>query len=60
MNLYAKIGRFLEDESGPTAVEYAIMLVMIIVTLIVTIQSLGNATNSAFAGTTTSIESVTP
>ena len=39
--------RFLKDESGPTAVEYAVMLALIIVVCITAITALGtNASNT--------------
>ena len=43
------IRRFLVSEEGPTAVEYAVMLAMIIVVCIIAIRALGNATNSTFS-----------
>ena len=39
---------FLKDEEGATAVEYAVMLVLIIVVAIAVIQILGNKVNNAF------------
>jgi pilus assembly protein Flp/PilA len=39
---------FLRDESGPTAVEYAVMLALIIVVCIAAITTLGNNSNSTF------------
>lgn len=39
---------FLRREDGPTAVEYAVMLAMIIVVCISTIGSLGAAANATF------------
>jgi pilus assembly protein Flp/PilA len=51
------LAEFLKDESGPTAVEYAVMLALIIVVAIGAVITLGgnvNATfgkvNAAFAG----------
>jgi len=41
-----RIARFLEAEDGPTAVEYAIMLALIILVCFVAISSIGNETNS--------------
>jgi len=41
--------RFLADESGPTAVEYAVMLALIIVVCIAAITTLGNNANSTFS-----------
>jgi pilus assembly protein Flp/PilA len=39
---------FLAAEEGPTAVEYAIMLALIIMTCFVAISTVGNQTNSLF------------
>jgi pilus assembly protein Flp/PilA len=39
---------FLKDEDGPTAVEYAVMLALIIVVCIVAISVLGSNANSTF------------
>jgi pilus assembly protein Flp/PilA len=40
---------FLRDESGPTAVEYAVMLALIIVVCITAIQALGSNANNTFS-----------
>jgi pilus assembly protein Flp/PilA len=40
---------FLTDESGPTAVEYAVMLALIIVVCITAITTLGTNTNNTFS-----------
>jgi len=40
--------RFLEKEDGPTAVEYAVMLALIIVVCITAITSLGSNANKTF------------
>jgi len=39
---------FLKREDGPTAVEYAVMLALIIVVCIAAITTLGNNANSTF------------
>jgi len=39
---------FLQDESGPTAVEYAVMLALIIVVCITAITTLGTNANNTF------------
>jgi pilus assembly protein Flp/PilA len=39
---------FLENEDGPTAVEYAVMLALIIVVCIAAITALGQNANSTF------------
>jgi len=46
-NLGKALVKFLKDESGPTAVEYAVMLALIIVVCITAITALGtNASNT--------------
>ena len=47
---------FLKDESGPTAVEYAVMLALIIVVCITAITTLGNNANSTFTTVGTAIK----
>jgi pilus assembly protein Flp/PilA len=41
--------RFLSDESGPTAVEYAVMLALIIVVCITAVTTLGTNANNTFS-----------
>ena len=41
--------KFLADESGPTAVEYAVMLALIIVVCITAITTLGTNANNTFS-----------
>jgi pilus assembly protein Flp/PilA len=40
---------FLKKEDGPTAVEYAVMLALIVVVCIAAITTLGSNTNSTFS-----------
>ena len=52
----SKVVNFLKREDGPTAVEYAVMLALIIVVCITAIQTLGSNANNTFsniAGTAT-------
>lgn len=49
MRIFAKAFRaFLADESGPTAVEYAVMLALIIVVCITVVGSLGKNSSATF------------
>jgi len=41
--------RFLVEEDGPTAVEYAVMLALIVVVCITAITTLGGNANQAFS-----------
>ena len=52
MGLPAKIRRFLKSEDGPTAVEYAIMLALIILVCVFAITTLGINSNSVFNSVT--------
>jgi pilus assembly protein Flp/PilA len=47
-NLLARARQFLVSEDGPTAVEYAVMLALIIVVCIVSIQAIGTNANATF------------
>ena len=46
--LLQKTVRFLKKEDGPTAVEYAVMLALIIVVCIAAITTLGSNANNTF------------
>jgi pilus assembly protein Flp/PilA len=49
MRQFAKnLVKFVKAEDGPTAVEYAVMLALIIVVCIGTITALGNNANNTF------------
>jgi pilus assembly protein Flp/PilA len=48
MQLAKKLRRFLTSEDGPTAVEYAVMLALIVIVCLVAIQSLGTNTSTTF------------
>jgi pilus assembly protein Flp/PilA len=41
--------RFLKREDGPTAVEYAVMLALIVVVCIAAITAIGSASNDTFS-----------
>ena len=47
-NLALKVQRFLVSEDGPTAVEYAVMLALIVVVCLTTISTLGTRANATF------------
>jgi pilus assembly protein Flp/PilA len=47
--LASSLVNFVKDESGPTAVEYAVMLALIIVVCIAAITVLGQNANNTFA-----------
>jgi pilus assembly protein Flp/PilA len=47
-NLAVKVQRFLKSEDGPTAVEYAVMLALIVIVCLVSIQAIGTNANATF------------
>ena len=47
-NLKSGVVKFLKAEDGPTAVEYAVMLALIIVVCITAISVLGSSANGTF------------
>ena len=47
-SLKEKFQKFLRDEEGATAVEYAVMVALIIVVCIVAIGAIGTGANKAF------------
>jgi pilus assembly protein Flp/PilA len=53
-----KIQKFMKSEDGPTAVEYAIMLALIVIVCLTAIQAVGTAANSAFQDVSTQMTTV--
>lgn len=43
-----KVKRFLVSEDGPTAVEYAVMLALIVIVCLAAIQAIGTNANTTF------------
>jgi pilus assembly protein Flp/PilA len=46
---YERLQRFVRAEDGPTAVEYAVMLALIVVVCITAITALGTNANQVFS-----------
>lgn len=55
--LSSAVIRFLQTEDGPTAVEYAVMLSLIIVVCLVAISALGTSASATFNSVATTISS---
>lgn len=47
-NFTNSVKRFLVSEDGPTAVEYAVMLALIVIVCLTAIQAIGNNANTKF------------
>ena len=59
MQLIKNAVEFLKREDGPTAVEYAVMLALIIVVCITAITTLGTNANKTFGEVSASIAATT-
>jgi pilus assembly protein Flp/PilA len=57
MSALIKVRQFLVSEDGPTAVEYAVMLALILVACITVVQSLGKSANNTFSTVNSSMAS---
>jgi len=47
-SLLNKVQRFLVSEDGPTAVEYAVMLALIVIVCLTAINTIGTNANTTF------------
>ena len=55
-SIFKLIGRFFEDEDGPTAVEYAVMLMLVFLAVIATVQLLGQSTRDSIQSSNSRIQ----
>jgi pilus assembly protein Flp/PilA len=53
-----KVQRFIKSEDGPTAVEYAIMLALIVIVCLTAIQAVGTNAKSTFDNIATDLGTV--
>jgi pilus assembly protein Flp/PilA len=53
--LIAQVQRFLVIEDGPTAVEYAVLVGLIVVALVTVISQMGSATSTTYATVTSTL-----
>jgi pilus assembly protein Flp/PilA len=54
-SLALKLRRFLVSEDGPTAVEYAVMLALIVIVCLTAISTIGTNANTTFQHIATSL-----
>ena len=55
--MIANVRRFLVSEDGPTAVEYAVMLALILVACITIVTSLGTTVSGTFSKVNSTLSS---
>ncbi|MCE9555962.1 MAG: Flp family type IVb pilin [Planctomycetes bacterium] len=51
-----KVRNFIASEDGPTAVEYAVMLALIVIVCLTAIQSIGTNANTTFTNVGNSLK----
>jgi len=56
-NFALKLKKFLKSEDGPTAVEYAVMLALIVVVCLTAINSIGTNAKTTFTSVANSLAS---
>lgn len=56
--LASRVRRFLVSEDGPTAVEYAVMLALILVACIAMVRQLGTSVSGTFSDVNTELGGV--
>jgi pilus assembly protein Flp/PilA len=54
-SVIARVQRFLVSEDGPTAVEYAVMLALIVVACVTIVKNLGTSISSTFSSVSSSL-----
>jgi pilus assembly protein Flp/PilA len=54
-SLASKVRRFLVSEDGPTAVEYAVMLALIVIVCLAAISQVGSRTSATFTSVSKSL-----
>ena len=59
MTAIKSIWTFLIEEDGPTAVEYAVLVMLVFLVVIGTIQTLGSSLNASFADSSNQINAAT-
>lgn len=57
-SLLTKVQRFIREEDGPTAVEYAVMLAMILLIAISSINAFGRNATSCFNDISTELDNM--
>jgi pilus assembly protein Flp/PilA len=57
-SLLKNVQRFLVSEDGPTAVEYAVMLALIVIVCLAAITNLGTAARETFTEVTNSVNGI--
>lgn len=55
-----KVQQFLVSEDGPTAVEYAVMLALIVIVCLTAIRSIGTNANTTFENVANELGGATP
>ena len=58
-SIMSRVRQFLVDDEGPTAVEYCVMLMLIVLVCITSIQAIGDWAGGSFQGSSDKINDAT-
>lgn len=58
LSLQERIGRFVRSEDGPTATEYAVLLALIAVGVLITMSSFGDHMNGIYLAISTAVSGI--
>jgi pilus assembly protein Flp/PilA len=53
--MFAKVQQFVVSEDGPTAVEYAVMLAMIVTACVTVVKNLGTTVSASFSSASSAL-----
>ena len=53
--IWRRLGAFLREEDGPTAMEYAVLLVLVMVALMASISAVAQSMRAVFNATATAV-----
>ena len=59
-NMLASVVKFLKSEDGPTAVEYAVMLALIVIVCLTAIKAVGTSANAKFTQVNAGLNGIAP
>ena len=54
------VAKFIDDESGATAIEYGLIAALVAVAIIVALTALGSSLDSLFQGISDDLDAATP
>ena len=59
LKMLKRLRKFLAEEDGPTSIEYMVMVSIIVIVCLITINAIGQATQTSLSNTSNSISQAT-